>query len=114
MARIVLGDPRPGGAGSELSSANQRWILGLLATRRERGDEVVDHLRRALSKGTMGPVKIYHKAGYSQGWYSDVVFIDIPARSRAYVVALAAYPGRDSLDEAARVIGGLVATGALE
>lgn len=114
MARIVLGDQLPRATGDKLSSANRRWVMGLLATPRERGDAVVDHLRREISKVTKEAVNVYHKAGYSQGWYSDVAYIDIPGRSYAYIVALAGYPGRDSLDAAAQTIGAIVASGVLE
>ena len=75
---------------------------------------MVNHLRREISKVTKEAVNVYHKAGYSQGWYSDVAYIDIPGRSHAYIVALAGYPGRDSLDAAAQTIGAIVASGVLE
>lgn len=75
---------------------------------------MVNHLRREISKVTNEPVKIYHKAGYSQGWYSDVAYLDIAGRPHAYIVALAGYPGRDSLEEAAQAIGKIVASGVLE
>jgi hypothetical protein len=77
---------------------------------RTRGEEVVEHLARSISGED---VYFYHKAGYAGRWYSDNVYIYDPHADQAWIVALAGYPGRDSLDEAASVIGEIIASGEL-
>ncbi len=75
-------------------------------TDRTRGTNVVDAMRPAFAKGT----RFYHKPGFSQDWFSDVVFIENPASDRRWIVVMAGYPGRKSLDSAGRLIGGLLAS----
>ncbi len=108
MARIML-DQLPASKRYDLSRATRRWLQRTLRAQRKRGDEVVDRLFQQFGEVTSGEVKIYHKAGYSQGWYSDVAYIYVGDRRQAYIVALAGYKGRDSLNRAATIIGKLLA-----
>ena len=55
---------------------------------------------------------MFHKAGYSERWFSDNVYIQTTG-AQDWVVALAAHDGRDSLNDAARVLGELLSSGAL-
>ena len=55
----------------------------------------------------------YHKPGFANGWFSDVVYVFDDDGSRAWIVALMGYPGRHALDDAARVIGELMVSGEL-
>lgn len=77
---------------------------------RLRGEEVVQQLASAI---TGENVYFYHKAGFAGRWYSDVVYVYDPTSSQAWIVALAGYPGRDSLNDAARLIGEIIAAGEL-
>lgn len=110
LTRLMLGEQLPEGVGYHLSDASRRWLQGILSTRRARGEEVVARLRSEFAKVGREKVRIYHKSGYSQRWYSDVAYVYVGDRPRAYVVALAGYPGRESLNEAATIIGKLLAT----
>jgi LysM repeat protein len=113
MARIML-DQLPSSKRYDLSRPSRRWLQRILRAERKRGDEVVDRLFREFTKVSSGEVKIYHKAGFSQGWYSDVAYVFVGDRRQAYIVALAGYKGRDSLNEAATIIGKLLANKKIE
>ena len=78
---------------------------------RERGNNV----RWGLYSGFGSQqVVIYDKPGYASDWYSDIVYILKPNSNKRWVVALAAAPGRKSLDKASRIIGAILASGELE
>jgi hypothetical protein len=87
-----------------------RFLQEVLSEKRMRGDEVVDRLAFEFNDTR---IQISHKAGFSRGWYSDVAYMEAPDRSQAYIIALAGYPGRRSLGDAAEVLGTLLATGRL-
>jgi LysM repeat protein len=76
-----------------------------MRTDRRRGEQVVD----ALAAGT----NFYHKAGFSEDWYSDNVYIYDTTRPYAWIVTMAGYPGRESLTEAAEIIGDIISSGEL-
>jgi LysM repeat protein len=80
-----------------------------MRTDRRRGDEVVDALARDFPAGT----NFYHKAGFSNDWYSDNVYIYDTTRPYAWIVTMAGYPGRESLTSAAGIIGDIIASGDL-
>jgi hypothetical protein len=107
LRRVMLQEILPDGEHFALQADDLELLRGQLATVRARGEEVVTRLRAHF-----GPeVRTWHKAGYSRDWYSDNVYLDDPERDRAWIVALAGNPGRDSLNEAADRIGGILAEG---
>ena len=109
LRRVMLDElPRRGRYG--LPEDTLRFLQETLSEKRTRGDEVVDRLAFEFNDTRL---QISHKAGFSRGWYSDVAYMESPDRSQAYVIALAGYPGRSSLGDAAAVIGTLLATGRL-
>jgi hypothetical protein len=55
---------------------------------------------------------LHHKAGFALKWMSDNVFVEEVATGDRFIVALAGYPGRESLDQASLLIGKLLARGA--
>ena len=59
------------------------------------------------------PVEIFHKGGFAYDWYSDNIFIRATDTGELWQVALANYPGRGALDEAAFHVGALLAEGTL-
>jgi hypothetical protein len=54
---------------------------------------------------------LHHKAGFALKWMSDNVFVEEVATGDRFIVALAGYPGRESLDQASLLIGKLLARG---
>jgi LysM repeat protein len=80
-----------------------------MRTDRRRGEQVVDALANDFPAGT----NFYHKAGFSEDWYSDNVYIYDTTRPYAWIVTMAGYPGRESLTEAAEIIGDIISSGEL-
>ncbi|MDX9721693.1 MAG: serine hydrolase, partial [Myxococcota bacterium] len=110
MRRVMLQEYLPQHQSFELSPDSLAILRRALRAERARGNEVVDAFSAVFADGD---VQFYSKPGYSEGWYSDTVFISDPHRRQAWVVAMAGYPGRHSLDEAARTVATLLATGQL-
>jgi len=78
---------------------------------RRRGREVVLGLAKSL-KGDR--YKFYHKPGFAREWFSDVVYVyDRIGRTR-WLVAMAGFPGRTVLNDASRIVGELIHSGALK
>lgn len=71
-----------------------------------RGNEVVIQLGQAF-RGR--PVQFFSKPGFSQGWYSDAVYVAERGSRKAWVVVLANEPGRKCLDTAALAVGRVLA-----
>ena len=80
-----------------------------MRTDRSRGEEVVDALASDFPAGT----NFYHKAGFSNGWYSDNVYIYDTTRPYAWIVTMAGSEGRDCLNDAAEIIGDIISSGEL-
>jgi len=78
-------------------------------TTRHRGQNVVQGLRRSFPED----VRFFNKPGFAQDWFSDVVYIYNPRVNQRWIVAMAGYPGRGCLDEAARIVGQIIAAGEL-
>jgi hypothetical protein len=55
------------------------------------------------------PIKIFHKAGYADGWFSDNVFLKIEDTHEQWIIGMANRPGRGALDQASRIIAALIA-----
>lgn len=110
MRRLMLHEQLPSSQQFDISIDGIRAVRRTLRTDRRRGEEVVDNLANAWPSEN---VRFYHKAGYSGQWFSDVVYIYDPSATQAWIVALAGYPGRESLSSTARAIGEIVASGEL-
>jgi LysM repeat protein len=111
LRRLMLQEQLPRSEHFNLNAAWLRHIRLALRTDRSRGEEVVSELARSFrGEG----VRFYHKAGFAGDWYSDNVYVYDPARPRrAFIVSLAGHPGRSSLNQAARLIGELLADNTL-
>ncbi|MGB1699817.1 MAG: hypothetical protein ACPHRO_07680, partial [Nannocystaceae bacterium] len=105
--RRVMLDELPKRQRYGLPAATLQFVQDTLRAKRERGEEVVNQLAFEFNDTR---VEFAHKAGYSRGWYSDVIYATSPDRSKAFVIALAGFPGRASLSGAAEAIGTLLAT----
>lgn len=91
-----------------LHHADLAMVREILSSTRERGEEVVTRLRPSFSPETI----FYHKAGYSNNWYSDNVFIDDPTSNRVWIVTMVGHRGRSSLNRVTLVIADLIVSDA--
>jgi hypothetical protein len=110
LRRVMLQEILPAEQGFGLVADDLQFLRKLLASERPRGMEVVEHLRPSFSGSTV----FSHKAGFAEDWFSDNVYIDDPELDRAWVVVLAGNPGRSCLDDAATIVGELLAQGKLD
>jgi LysM repeat protein len=110
MRRLMLQEQLPERETFRLSPEGLRFIRQTLATDRSRGMEVVEGLAAGLNRDD---VVFFHKAGFAGDWYSDNVYVYVRGSSQAWVVSMAGYPGRSSLNSAARAIGEILAAGEL-
>jgi len=120
MRRLMLQEELHNSGAGEPPSEDRRvlsdfayWKVVVRALKgfgRERGNNVRVGLHAGFAPEA---VVLYSKPGYATGWYSDVVYVLKPNSNRRWVVALAGYPGRQSLNQAARVIGRLLSSGEL-
>ena len=109
MRRVMLHDELPESERFALGPPELKVLRKALAERKRRGNGMVD----GLKKGLGGPIRVWHKPGYSRGWFSDVAYVEHVKSGQRYIVAMAGHPGRDSLDVAARHVGALLRSGAL-
>lgn len=110
LRRVMLHEQLPKAQRFALEAEDLQLLRRTLATPRSQSMNVVDGLRAGLA---MPELPAYHKPGFALRWMSDAVFIEAADTHQRYIVALAGYPGRESLDAAARAIGELLASGAL-
>jgi hypothetical protein len=110
LRRVMLQEVLPAEQGFGLAADDLQFLRTLLASERPRGMEVVEHLRPSFSGNTV----FSHKAGFAEDWFSDNVYIDDPELDRTWVVVLAGNPGRSCLDDAATIVGELLAQGKLD
>lgn len=108
MRRVMLHEYLPPRERFNLTKSDLRLLREALAADRERGQEVVVALQQSFTERGI-QVKLYHKPGFAADWFSDVVFVECSGRNRHFIVAMANYPGRNSLDEAARLVGEILA-----
>ncbi|MBM4394093.1 MAG: serine hydrolase [Deltaproteobacteria bacterium] len=115
MRRVMLHESLPVRDGFALSAASVALIRSALEADRERGRNVANGIREAFGRDR--PVRLFHKPGFANDWFSDVVFVEPVDPTRAggkrWIVAMAGHPGRESLDAAARAVGALLARDAL-
>jgi len=109
MRRVMLHEQLPASERFALGRPELALMRECLAAPRPRGNGVVDGLRAAFGRR----VRLYHKPGFALQWFSDVVFVEHTRTHARWIVAMAGYPGRPALDDAARRVGGLLASGAL-
>jgi hypothetical protein len=87
--------------------------------RKGKKDAVWDVLEKHFipKKQRKNPVKggyqLFRKAGFSQGWLSENMYIYLPHGRVRWIVSLAAHDGRDGLTEAADVIARIIKEGKL-
>lgn len=112
LRRVMLHDELPAGERFDLGTAELELLHAALGSKRPRGENIVDGLRAGF--GPERPITAHHKAGYALKWMSDAVLVEETATGARYLVALAGYPGRESLDQASLLIGKLLATGAFD
>lgn len=105
VATLLLQEQLGDSGSFGLASRDRTALLKAMREDRTRGNGVVDFLRKGLN---ISKARYFSKPGYSEGWYSSVVYIYIPGRSEAWVVAMAAKPDRESLNSAAKIIGKLI------
>ncbi len=113
LRRVMLHDRLPDRERLDLGPEEVDLLRSALGGPRERGLGVVRGLRAAFAPRE---VTCFHKPGFALNWFSDHVFLAVgdPAFPEAeWVVAMAARGGRNALDEAARVVGRVLATGRL-
>jgi hypothetical protein len=110
LRRVMLHEELPKAQRFALDAEDLKLLRLTLATPRAQSMNVVDGLRAGLGAAEL---PAYHKPGFALRWMSDVVFIETADTHQRYIVALAGYPGRESLDAASRAIGELLASGAL-
>jgi hypothetical protein len=110
LRRVMLHEELPERERFGLGPAELALLRDALSAPRERGNGVVDGLRAAFGGR---PVRLYHKPGYALRWFSDVVFVEAADTGERWIVAMAGYPGRGALDDAARHVGALLADGPL-
>jgi hypothetical protein len=67
---------------------------------------------RQEGKEKGGP-QLFRKSGYSYEWRSDNFYVYIPPGRVRWIVAMAGYPGKECLNEAADVIARIIKDGRL-
>lgn len=107
MRRVMLHEVIPKDERFDLGEAELELLRSALSGRRERGLGVVKGLKAAFAAAGI-KVVTYHKPGFAYNWFSDVVFVQCPGLKKAFIVAMAGYPGRNALDEAAKHVGALL------
>jgi hypothetical protein len=112
LRRVMLHDELPENERFDLGPAELELLHSALGATRPRGENIVDGLRAGF--GPERPLALHHKAGYALKWMSDAVLVEETATGKRYIVALAGYPGREALDQAALSIGKLLASGAFD
>lgn len=110
MARLMLDEQLPRGKRFNIHGRDRNLIRDALKAKRKRGMDVVNNIAKAFGNDEL---VMYHKPGFSEGWISDVVYIYRRDSRQRWVVAIAGYPGRAALNQAALAIGEALAADAL-
>jgi hypothetical protein len=116
LRRVMLHEELPENERFDLGPAELELLHSALGATRPRGENIVDGLRAGFGAvhDAGRPLALHHKAGFALKWMSDAVLVEETATGKRYLVALAGYPGRESLDQAALLIGKLLASGAFD
>ncbi len=111
LRRVMLHEDLAEAERFALGREEVQLLQSALSAPRERGLGVVSGIKAAFPEGG---VTCYHKPGFALDWFSDHVFVRVGGAEcpdAEWLVAMAAPGGRDALDEAARVVGRLLASG---
>jgi hypothetical protein len=107
-------------ASSNVQSEHLRFIRRRLnRKRRGKTDPTWDAFAKQFlpkgrhSKAKRGQPQLFRKAGFSQSWASDVLYVYLPGTRQRWIVAMAAKSGRHGLEGAASAIAGAIAKGQL-
>lgn len=109
MATLLLQDQLGPKRSFDLAKRDYDALLRAMMEDRSRGNEAVDYLRKGLNNKK---ARFFSKPGYSEGWYSSVIYVYIKGKP-AYIIAMAARPDREALNSAAQIIGKLIRKGRL-
>jgi len=110
MRRLMLQEQLPASESFGLALDDLIMLRRAMRAERSRGNNVVDALGAVFDDER---VRFYSKPGYSRGWFSDNVYIYDPRADQAWIVTMAGHPGRDALDDAARVVAEVIVSGEL-
>ena len=110
MRRLMLQEQLPASKTFGLHREDLMVIRKAMRAHRRRGNEVIDAFGDVFNDDRM---MFYSKPGYSNGWFSDNVYIYDPTSRQAWIVVMAGAPGRRSLNKAAKVIAEIIKSGEL-
>jgi hypothetical protein len=113
LRRVMLHESLPACERFDLDGRQLALLRSALEAPRPRGLGVVNGLKEAF--GSL-KVRCFHKPGFAMNWFSDAVFVLCPDGmnlTRRWIVVMAGLGGRDVIDDAARRVGALIASGRL-
>ncbi len=108
--RLMLQEQLPASESFDLERGDLLVLRRAMRAERSRGNEMVDAFAEVFNDER---VRFYSKPGFSEDWFADNVYIFDPRVNQAWIVTMAGYPGRKSLDSAAKSIAKVIASGAL-
>ncbi|MFA5625848.1 MAG: LysM peptidoglycan-binding domain-containing protein [Bradymonadales bacterium] len=108
--RLMLQEQLPASESYNLKHSDLIMLRRAMRAERTRGTEMVD-IFAAVFKDER--VKFYSKPGFSEDWFTDNVYIFDPRHNQAWIVTMSGYPGRKSLNSAAKAIATLIHKGEL-
>ena len=110
---VMLHESLPACERFDLDGRQLALLRSALEAPRPRGLGVVNGLKEAFGSFK---VRCFHKPGFAMNWFSDAVFVLCPDGmnlTRRWIVVMAGLGGRDVIDDAARRVGALIASGRL-
>ena len=124
MCALILHEQLPANRSLRFAHKRQDEYLAMIrremhATRVGRKDPVWDifektfipRSERGAKRGQAKPGRpqLFRKNGFARKWASENIYVYSPTSQTQWMVTMAAYPGRYSLKEAARLIAGIIA-----
>lgn len=109
LRRVMMHESLPVEERYKLGPPQLKLLRSALKGEWARGG--VNDALRAAFKGR--PIEIFHKGGYADKWFSDVIFLRVNDTHEQWMISLVNRPGRESLNEASKVIAEMIATGEL-
>mgnify|MGYP000911234836 CR=1 FL=1 len=113
LRRVMMHEQIPDNQRLNLGRTEIRLLRSALSGKRTRGLGVVNGLKAGFEPHQ---IKCFNKPGYAYQWFSDHVFVscqDCKGPVTEWIVAMAGHGGRDVLDEAAKIVGQILAKGSL-